>query len=61
MPHKNKEIKVSHLSNRFRTNEFVHYNKIVLVNGQLCCLSDCKLSIHDVKQDFLVILSFNKP
>ena len=40
MPHKNKEIKVSHLSNRIRTNEFVHYIKIVLVNGQLCYLSD---------------------
>ncbi len=57
--HKNKEIKASHLFNRFRTNEFVYYNKIVRVNGELCYLSGCKLNNRKGKQDFLIIVSFN--
>lgn len=61
IPHKNKEIKAAHLFNRFRVNEFVHYNKIVRVNGQLCYLSGTKLHNRNGKQDFLIIVSFNKP
>lgn len=61
LPHKNKEIKASHLFNRFKTNEFVYYNKIVRINGQLCYLSGCKLNNRNAKQDFLIIVSFNKP
>lgn len=61
LPHKNKEIKASHLFNRFRVNEFVYYNKIVRVNGELCYLSGCKLNNRQGKQDFLIIVSFNKP
>ncbi len=61
IPHKNKEVKASHLFTRFRTNEFVYYNKIVRVNGQLCYLSGCKLNNRNGKQDFLIIVSFNKP
>jgi hypothetical protein len=61
LPHKNKEIRASHLFNRFRTNEFVHYNKIVRVNGQPCYLSGCKLNSSNGKQDFLIIVSFNRP
>ncbi len=61
LPHKNKEIKASHLFNRFKTNQFVHYNKIVRVNGQLCYLSGCKLNPKNLKQEFLIIVSFNKP
>lgn len=61
LPHKNKEIKASHLFNRFKTNEFVHYNKIVRINGQLCYLSGCKLGNGNAKKDFLIIVSFNKP
>ena len=61
LPHKNKTIKASHLFNRFKTNEFVYYNKIVRVNGQLCYLSGCKLNNRNGKQDFLIIVSFNKP
>lgn len=61
LPHKNKEIKASHLFNRFKANEFVHYNKIVRVNGQLCYLSGCRLNNRNAKQDFLIIVSFNKP
>ena len=61
LPDKNKEVKASHLFTRFRTNEFVHYNKIVRVNGQLCYLSGCKLPNNNGKQEFLIIVSFNKP
>lgn len=61
IPHKNKEIKASHLFNRFKPNEFVYYNKIVRLNGQLCYLSGCKLNNRNGKQDFLIIISFNKP
>jgi len=61
IPHKNKEIKAFHLFNRFRTNEFVYYNKIVRVNGELCYLSGCKLNNKKGKQEFLIIVSFNKP
>lgn len=57
LPHKNKEVRASHLFNRFRPNEFVHYDKIVNINGQLCYLSGCKLQ----KGDFLIIVSFNRP
>lgn len=61
LPHKNKEIKASHLFNRFRVNEFVFYNKIVRVNGELCYLSGCKLNNRNGKQEFLILVSFNKP
>lgn len=61
IPHKNKEIKASHLFTRFRVNEFVYYNKIVRINGELCYLSGCKLNTSKGKQDFLIIVSFNKP
>ncbi len=61
LPHKNKQIKAAHLFIRFRVNEFVHYNKIVRVNGQLCYLSGCKLNSSNGKQEFLIIVSFNKP
>ncbi len=46
---------------RFKTNKLVHYNKIVKINGQLCYLSDCKLNNKKGKQDFLIIVSLNKP
>lgn len=61
IPHKNKEIKAAHLFNRFKVNEFVNYSKIVRVNGQLCYLSGCKLNPKNLKQDFLIIISFSKP
>jgi len=61
IPHKGQEIKAFHLFNSFRINEFVYYPKIVRINGQLCYLSGCKLGIRNGKQDFLIIVSFNKP
>lgn len=61
IPHKNKTIKVWHLFNTYKVNEFVYYPKIVRINGQLCYLSGCKLKNKNGKQDFLIIVSFNKP
>lgn len=61
IPHKNKEIKASHLFNQYRANEFIYYPKIVYVNGQLCYLSGCKLDNSGGRLDFLIIVSFNKP
>jgi len=61
LPHKNKQIKVWHLFHPYKTNEFVYYNKIVRINGQFCYLSGCKLANRNGKQDFLIIVSFNKP
>jgi Transposase DDE domain. len=56
MPHRNKEIKAWHLFNQLDCNQFTHYPKIVKVNGVYCYLSGCK-----IKNDFLIIISFNKP
>lgn len=61
LPHKNKEVKASHLFNRFKINQYVYYQKIVKVNGELCYLSGCKLSPKNNKEEFLIIVSFNKP
>jgi hypothetical protein len=61
MPHRHKTIKVWHLFNGYKVNEFVHYPKIIRINGQLCYLSGCKLANKNGKQDFLIIVSFNKP
>lgn len=61
IPHKNKQVKVSHLFNRFKTNQFVYYNKIVYVNNELCYLSGCKLKNKNGKLDFLILVSFNQP
>jgi hypothetical protein len=61
IPHKNEEIKAFHLFNSFRVNEFVYYPKIVRINGELCYLSGCKLNTRNGKQDFLIIVSYNKP
>jgi hypothetical protein len=56
IPHKNQEIKVSWLFHPLKINEFIHYPKIVQINGELCYLSGCR-----TKDDFLIIISFNKP
>jgi len=57
VPHKDREVTASHLFTRFPINEFVHYDKIVRINGQLCYLSGCRL--HG--GEFLIIVSFNRP
>ena len=60
-PRKNKYVKASWLFNSGKVNEFKSYNKIVLVNGQACYLSGCKVKNKDGKPDFLIIVSFNQP
>jgi hypothetical protein len=60
-PDKNKEIKAWHLFNSYPANHFHYYHKILSINGQLCYLSGCKLNPRNSKQDFLIIVSFNKP
>ncbi len=61
LPHKHKTIKVWHLFNTYKVNEFVYYPKIVRINGQLCYLSGCKLQPKNGKQDFLIMVCFNAP
>ncbi len=61
LPHKNKEIKAFHLFNSLKVNQFMQFYKIVKVNNQLCYLSGMKLPSKKGKQDFLILISFNKP
>ena len=61
IPHKNKEVKAWWLFNNLKTNEFLHYHKIVRIGTQLCYLSGCKLDPKNNRSDFLIIISFNKP
>lgn len=56
IPHKNTQLKAYWLFNAMKINEFYHYPKIVRVNGELCYISGCK-----TKDEFLIIISFNKP
>lgn len=56
IPHKNKMIKAWHLFNQLDNNQFMHYDKIVKVNEVYCYLSGSK-----IKNDYLIIVSFNKP
>ncbi len=61
IPHKNEEVKAWWLFNNLKTNEFMHYHKIVRIGTQLCYLSGCKLDSKNNRSDFLIIISFNKP
>lgn len=56
IPHKNEEIKATHLFNQQEINEFLYYDRIVLINDVYCYISECKC-----KDDFLILISFNKP
>ena len=57
IPHKNKTVKAFWLFNSYKVNQFIHYQKIVKINEQLCYLSGSKLQ----GQEFLILVSFNKP
>lgn len=57
IPHKNREVKAFWLFNAYKINQFIHYPKIVKINGQLCFLSGSKLP----GGEFLILVSFNKP
>jgi hypothetical protein len=56
IPHKNQEIKAAYLFNQLEINAFLYYDKIVVINGVYCYISGCKC-----KQDFLILICFNKP
>jgi hypothetical protein len=55
LPHKQKEMKASHLFNQLDVNQFYYYPKIVLINNLICYISGCK-----IKDDFLILVSYNK-
>jgi len=61
VPDKNQSLKVSWLFNSLVPHKFIYYPNIVKINNQLCYLSGCKLSKNQSKQDYLILVSFNKP
>jgi len=62
LPHKNKEIKAFWLFNSLKRGEFLHYRPIIRLGSQLCYVSGCRMkSKENGGNDFLIIISFNKP
>jgi transposase len=59
--HQNKEIKAFRLFDKFKVNEFTFHPNPVRVSGQLCYISGAKLDIKNNKQEYLIIVSFEKP
>lgn len=60
LPHKQMEIKVSHLFNRIGINQCGHYERIVRMGTALCYLSATRI-IADGKTELLIVVCFNKP
>lgn len=60
LPRKQKEVTAWHLFNNLNINEFRHYEKIVIMHGQLCYLSGLK-TVREGKTEFLILVSFKKP
>lgn len=58
---KQKQIPAFWYFNNLKVGQIKHYHKIVRLNGQDCYLSGSKTIDRDGKQDFLIIVSFNKP
>jgi hypothetical protein len=56
VPHKNEQIKAWHLFNVPDMNQFLYYPKVVQIKRVYCYISGCR-----IKDDFLIIVSFNKP
>lgn len=56
IPQKNKELKASWLFSNLKKGQFCNYSKIVKIKNEMCYISGCKL-----ENDFLIIISFNKP
>jgi hypothetical protein len=59
-PKRQKEVAAWHFFNNMKIGGFRHYDKIVMMHGQLCYISGMK-TIKDGKTDFCIIVSFNKP
>lgn len=56
LPHKLQTLKVTRLFSDLKVGQFKHYNKKVLINGQVCYLSGSRC-----KGDYLIIMSFDNP
>lgn len=54
-------VKASWLFNYLAVNQHSHYNKIVMIKGQLCYLSGSKVKNKKGVPELQVIVSFNKP
>ena len=59
-PKKQTLIPAWHYFNHLKIGQIKHYSKILEINGEHCYLSGCK-TIREGKQDFLIIISYNKP
>lgn len=55
------EINAFWLFNHLKLNELHHHPKIIKMHGQDCYLSGCKIKDREGKQEFLLVVSFNKP
>lgn len=60
-PRNGKTVRASWLFSRLKLNEFMHYNKIVRINNQLCYISGSKVLNKKGVPEFQIIISFNKP
>lgn len=58
---KQKQIPAFWFFNNLKIGQFKHYHKIFRLNRQDCCLSGYKTIDREGKQEFLIIVSFNKP
>lgn len=58
---KQKQIPAFWFFNNLKIGQLRHYHKIVRLNGQDCYLSGSKTIDREGKQEFLIIISFNKP
>ena len=60
-PRNGKTVKAYWLFSRLKLNQFMHYDRIVRVNNQLCYISGSKVLNKKGIPEFQIIISFNKP
>ena len=60
-PQTSKKIKVGHLFNSVKINEFRSLSKIYIIHGQYCYLAASKIKNREGKPELQIIVSFNKP
>ncbi len=58
---KQADVKAFWLFNNLPMGRLYHYPKLVSLHGQDCYLSGCKTINRDGKQEFLIVVSFNRP
>lgn len=59
-PRKQREITVWHLFNNLKVGEIRHYEKMVKMHGEYCYISAMR-TFQDEKNDYCIIVSYNKP